>query len=178
MTSQVDILICGSGSAGICAAAYLSRCGLSCKIIESSSGPLERGKADGVQCRTVEIFESFGLADQILKYAYHVVEDAFWSSDGKGGIERTRRAADTQPGLSHMPHVILNQAIVNRVLLGAMREWSGQGVEYGVAVKDVRVGGEEAARDSDSYCVSVTLERDGKVDVVKAKYVLVSYVFW
>ena len=64
------------------------------------------GQADGVQCRTVEVFESLGLEEQLLRKAYHVLEVAFWSANKEGKLVRTRRTADTMPGLSHQPHVI------------------------------------------------------------------------
>lgn len=107
MAEQVDVLICGSGSAGLCAATWLSRCGVRCKIIDSRSGPLIMGQADGVQCRTVEVFESFGLSEELLRDAYHVLETVFWSSDKNGGIVRRSRTVSTHespfPSLGNMP---------------------------------------------------------------------------
>lgn len=131
------------------------------------------GQADGVQCRTVEIFESLGLSEDLLREAYHVLEVAFWASDEDGKLVRTSRAADTMPGLSHQPHVILNQAIINRFFLEDMRRSNGQGVDYGYEVKSVDVGGETAGGET-AYPVTVVASRDGKDEVLQAKYVLVS----
>lgn len=174
MVQQVDVLICGSGSAGLCAGLWLSVLNIpSVKILERRSGPLAMGQADGVQCRTVEVFESFGLSEELLREAYHVLEVAFWSADGKGGLHRTSRTADTAPGLSHQPHLILNQARVNAFLLEAMRKSNGREVEYGYTVKSVEVD-ESTAGDPEAYCCTVVAERDGVDEVFKAKYVLVS----
>lgn len=167
-----DVLICGSGSAGLCAAAWLARCGLRCTVLESSSGPLEIGKADGVQCRTVEVFESFGLSDALLRESYHVNEVAFWAASADGGIARTSRTPDTPPGLSHMPHVILNQARMNGLLIEAMKRWNGQEIDYGWTVTGVHV--EHAAEDDlEAHPVTVTAEKDGLAQTICAKYVLV-----
>ena len=71
--SYVDVFICGSGSAGLCAATWLARYGLTCKIVDWRPGPLDVGQADGVQCRTVEVFDSFGSytgGDIIVKSTY------------------------------------------------------------------------------------------------------------
>lgn len=133
------------------------------------------GQADGVQCRTVEIFESLGLSEDLLREAYHVLEVAFWDSDKDGRLVRTSRAADTMPGLSHQPHVILNQAIINGFFLKDMERSNGQGVDYGYSVKSVDVDSKEAG-DVNAYPVRVVAEKDGKDEVVLAKYVLVSYV--
>jgi phenol 2-monooxygenase len=179
---KVDILIAGSGSAGLCAATWLARCGIPCKVLERRPGPMELGQADGVQCRTVEVFESFGMSEDLLREAYHVLEVAFWSSTDsveEEGVEkgrklvRTSRTADTMKGLSHQPHVILNQAKVNGFLIDAMRRWNGQEIDYGYVVKDVKVDS-AAAGDAEAYPVTVTAEKDGVEEVFLAKYVLVS----
>jgi len=168
---EVDVLICGSGSAGLCAATWLARCGIRCKIIEKREGPLKMGQADGVQCRTVEVFESFGIAEEMLREAYHVLEVDFWASNGKGGIHRTNRTADTLPGLSHQPHVILNQARLNALLIGAMRNFNNQDVDYGYEVQSVKVNS-ASAHDQESFPVTVATEKGGKEIVFHAKYVL------
>lgn len=134
---------------------------------------MELGQADGVQCRTVEVFESFGIAEDLLRDAYHVLEVAFWLSNARHNLVRTSRTADTAPGLSHQPHVILNQARVNGLLLDAMRRFNGQEVDYGYVVKGVQVDS-AAAADAEAYPVTVTAEKDGLEEVFKAKYVLVS----
>lgn len=175
---KVDVLICGSGSAGLCAATWLARRGVRCKILESRRGPLQLGQADGVQCRTVEIFQSFGLVEELLREAHHVLETTFWSNPGDDaaeGIIRTARTADTQPGLSHLPHVILNQARVNGLLLGAMQQYNGQEVDYGFTVKRVEVD-ESAVADPEAYCVTVVADKDGEEAVFNAKYVLVRFL--
>ena len=181
--TEVDVVICGSGSAGLCAAAWLARCGLQCTVLESSGGPLQVGQADGVQCRTVEIFESFQLSDELLRESYHVNEVCFWGSAGGGkadcedeGIARTGRASDTPTGLSHMPHVILNQARINGLLIGAMRRWNGQGILYGYTVTSVAVDA-DVKDDPRAHAVTVTAVKDGREASFKAKYVLVSALY-
>lgn len=128
-----------------------------------------------MQCRTVEIFESFGIGEELLRESYHVVEVAFWADqDDVGVIRRTGRTADTQPGLSHQPHVILNQAGINGLLIEAMQRFNGQGVDYGVTVKYIRVDTAKA-KDPDAYPVAVVAEKDGKEVVFEAKYALVCF---
>jgi phenol 2-monooxygenase len=52
---KTDVLISGSGSAGLCAALWLARLKIPYLILEKRDGPLKIGQADGVQCRTVEV---------------------------------------------------------------------------------------------------------------------------
>lgn len=183
---KTDVLIAGSGSAGIFAATWLSIFNIPFTILERRSGPLHIGQADGVQVRTVEIYESFGLREELLREAYHILEVCFWGTDedsAKEGIVRQSRTIDTEKGLSHLPHVILNQAKMNGLMLGKMKnilqekgkwnEGKANGIEYGWTVKGVEVD-ESKEDDPDAYCVKVTAEKDGKQDTWEAKYVLVS----
>jgi phenol 2-monooxygenase len=175
MAEQVDVLICGSGSAGLCAAVWLARCGISYKILERRAGPLKNGQADGVQCRTVEIFESFGIAEDLLKEAYHVLEVAFWAAGGEG-IKRTHYAADTEPGLSHQPHVILNQARINGMLIEEIQRVSGSAaIEYGCDVQSVEVD-DIVDEDVNACCVTTRAASNGQLKVFQSKYVLVSWL--
>lgn len=172
MVEKVDVLICGSGSAGLCAATWLARCGIRCKVLERRDGPMTMGQADGVQCRTVEIFESFGIGEELLRESYHVLEVVFWAADGSGDIKRTGRTADTQPGLSHQPHVILNQARINGLFIESMQRFNGQIIDYGFDIKNVEVDS-SLVNDPKSYPVKVTAEKEGRTEIFEAKYALV-----
>jgi phenol 2-monooxygenase len=183
---RTDVLIAGSGSAGIFAATWLAIYNIPFKMLERRSGPLEIGQADGVQCRTVEIYESFDLAENLLREAAHILEVCFWGDDdgedGKGnaGIKRKSRTIDTERGLSHLPHVILNQARMNALMLqkldAILKEKNGTGkIEYGWTTKDVQIDN-TTKDDPDAYPCKVTAEKDGKEETWEAKYVLVSPV--
>lgn len=167
------------------AALWLATYGVSFRVLERRNGPLATGQADGVQCRTVEIFESFGLSDKLLREAYHVLELAFYSPDQDtaldaaghgeqgGGIKWSHYAPDTEPGLSHMPHVILNQARINEMITDEMLRRGGREIDYGYEVKNVNVDTDKAG-DPGAYPVTVTTLRDGVEEVFHAKYALVS----
>ncbi|KAK4237731.1 3-hydroxybenzoate 4-monooxygenase [Achaetomium macrosporum] len=167
---KIDVLICGSGSAGLCAAMWLARFGIHYQILERRDGPLTLGQADGVQTRTVEIFDSFGIAEDLLREAYHVLEVAFWAPDDEAkGIKRTRYAPDKETGISHQPHVILNQARLNALMMAQLG--AEPPVEYGCEVKGVEV--EEGVEGCvEVYPVRVTAVKDGKEKIYRAKYVL------
>ena len=170
---KVDVFICGSGSAGLCAATWLVRCGVRCKIVDCRSGPLEWGTADGIQNRTTEIFESFGIEDELLREGHHNLEAAFYNPVGKeGAIERTRSVETSYKGLSHLPRLTLSQARVHDILLGAMKRFNGQDVDYGYRVQSVKVD-EEQAEDPNAYPVTVLTEKDGREETFKAKFALV-----
>ncbi|PKS13171.1 hypothetical protein jhhlp_000515 [Lomentospora prolificans] len=169
---EVDVLICGSGSAGLCAAVWLARTGINYRMLERRSGPLKHGQADGVQCRTVEVMESFGLSEPVLREAYHVLEVAFWGDDGNGGISRGSVAPDTQIGLTHLPHVILSQGRMNDLMIKETIRVGGESrIRYDCEVKDVQVD-QATANDPNAHCVTVTALQDGVERQYRAKYVL------
>src|SRR5262252_4864911 len=127
LPATVDVLIIGSGPAGIVLAAQLSDFpAINTRLVERRNGPLQLGQADGVACRTVEMFQAFGLSAKLIREAYWVNETVFWrpSPDDRSRIVRTGRVQDTEDGLSEFPHVIVNQARMQGYLLGYMRKSS------------------------------------------------------
>ena len=78
--AYTDLLIVGAGPAGLMAAAWASQYNISARIIDKKNARVSRGHADGLQCRTMEILDSFGLADQIRKEGFHDIEICSWVS--------------------------------------------------------------------------------------------------
>ncbi|KAF5678187.1 putative phenol hydroxylase [Fusarium denticulatum] len=168
-SEKVQVIICGGGSAGLTAAIWLARFSIDFKILERRPGPLEIGQADGVQCRTVEIFENLGISERLLEEAYHVMEVAFWSPDDNEGLVRKDLAYDTEEGLSHQPHVILNQARINDLMLQEIIRLRGNGtsgVLYNSQVESVRIV------DDEEYPVEVVTMRNGEPCRYRAKYAI------
>lgn len=166
----LDVLVVGTGPAGCVLGAQLAAFpGILTRIIERREGPLERGQADGVACRTVEMFQAFGLATTMLDEAYWVNESVFWGPDAADAtrIVRTGRVRDTEDGLSEMPHVIVNQARLQNYLLEKMsKSPSRLRPDYGVAFVGLRIEPEH------SHPVVATLRQNGREFDVRAKYVV------
>ena len=175
LADAVDVLVVGCGPAGLVLAAQLAAFpDIKTRIVDRRPGPLESGQADGIACRTVEMFNAFGFAEHLLKEAYSVNETVFWRPDPTNptNIVRSGRIQDTEDGLSEFPHVIVNQARVHEYLLEVMRKSSTRLVpHYNLHVRNVEVG------DSGDYPLSVTLQRmepgrQGQEETVRARYVV------
>ena len=172
----VDVLIVGCGPAGLTLAAMLSAYpGIKTRIVERKSGPIEKGQADGISCRSMEMFNAFGFADKVMRQGYQVNETTFWKPDAARPefIARNGRIQDVEDGLSEMPHMILNQARVHDMYLDIMRN-SPSRLEPDYSLQFVDLAFDPTERD---YPVTVTLERledgrEGQTVTVKARYVV------
>jgi phenol 2-monooxygenase len=179
LPDEVDVLIIGCGPAGLTLAAQLAAFpDIKTRIVEQKSGPLLLGQADGIACRTMEMFEAFGFSERVLKEAYWVSETTFWKPDDTSPekIVRSGRVQDVEDGLSEFPHVILNQARVHDFYLDVMRN-SPSRLEphYGRRLLGLSVDTVASAGDGAPYPVTVRLERTdhpGQTETVKARYVV------
>jgi phenol 2-monooxygenase len=180
LPAAVDVLIVGCGPTGLTLAAQLAAFpGIRTRIVEQKTGPLLLGQADGVACRTMEMYQAFGFAERVMKEAYWVNEIAFWRPDDadREKIKRASRIQDVEDGLSEFPHVILNQARVHDFYLDLMRNApTRMAPDYARQLKDLAVepGGRD---DMSARPVAVTLERLdpqhlGQIEIVKAKFVV------
>jgi phenol 2-monooxygenase len=178
LPEEVDVLIVGCGPAGLVLAAQLARFpDVRTAVVDRRDGPLRVGQADGVACRTVEMFEAFGLAGRLVDEAYWVNEVSFWRPDPEDPVRiaRTGRVEDTEEGLSEFPHVIVNQARMLAYLRDHMeRSPSRLTPFYGLHASDVDVD----ASGASEYPVTVALRRmngqreTGETSTIRAKYVV------
>jgi phenol 2-monooxygenase len=175
LPGEVDVLIVGCGPAGLVLAAQLAAFPhISTRIVERRPGPLELGQADGISCRSVEMFDAFGFSERLVKEAYWVNETVFWRPDeaDRSRVVRTGRIQDVQDDLSEFPHLIVNQARIHDYLLENMRNSPSRlEPDYGLAAVGVEVAG------SAGHPVTVTLRRVqgeqlGDEVKIRARYVV------
>jgi phenol 2-monooxygenase (NADPH) len=176
---EVDVLIVGCGPAGLTLAAQLSAfADIKTCIVEQKPGRMQLGQADGIACRTTEMFHAFGFSERVLKEACWINETTFWKPDGKhpGNVVRSGRVQDVEDGLSEFPHVVLNQARVHDFYLDVMRRSAARlEPHYGrrvVAIEPAANGG-----DGTGQRLTVSLERvgsahPGQTETVTARYVV------
>ncbi|SFB72999.1 FAD-binding monooxygenase [Tropicimonas isoalkanivorans] len=175
LPDKVDVLIVGCGPAGLCLAAQLSQFPeIDTMIIERKPGPIEKGQADGVNTRTMEMFQAFGFAETVKRESYWVNQTTFWTPDpnNPAHIRRIGRVQDVPDDSSEMPHTLLNQARVHELFLDVARNSPARlEPDYGWALRDLTI-----ETSTDDHPVTVTLENTGvnagETTVVRANYVV------
>lgn len=174
LPDQMDVLIVGTGPAGVTAAAQLSMYpDINTRIIERRDHRLELGQADGIQSRSVETFQAFQFATEITEEAYHLTEMSFWNPDSEKPEEivRTARTIDDEFGISEFPHLIVNQARVLDYFIRYM-DYSPTRMKPDYGWKFLSL--ERSDDPADEYPVKVTLEdvETGAERVVSTKYAI------
>jgi phenol 2-monooxygenase (NADPH) len=129
LPTKVDVLIAGSGPAGLCLAAQLARIPtIHTMLVEPKLGPMEKGQADGINVRSMEMFQAFGFGEKVARESVWINETTFWApADAEQGetseapLTRVARVQDVPDDISEMPHVLINQARVHDMFLDIMR---------------------------------------------------------
>ncbi len=175
LPDEMDVLIVGSGPAGMLLAAQMSQFpDVSTRLIERRDGRLPLGQADGIQPRSVETFQAFGFAERIVAEAYNIAYMNFWGPDPENprNIVRTARTEDYALKISEFPHLIVNQARVLDYFAEAAAHGPGRIVpDYGVEFVGLTVHADG------EYPVEVRVRHSagafaGQERTVRAKYVV------
>ncbi|KAG6829067.1 hypothetical protein H0H92_005841 [Tricholoma furcatifolium] len=136
-TSEVDVLIIGAGPAGLMACNALSRAGINVRIVDKRPRKVAAGQADGIQPRTIEVLQSYGLADRLLAEANQLhqvatlhqgaIEDIFLDSMKGMGVEVSRPIVPTSIQISETEEDLSDpEAYPVRVVLKRLDALEGQ----------------------------------------------------
>ena len=176
LPEQVDVLIAGTGPAGLCLAAQLAQFPqIETLIVERMASNIVKGKADGINTRTMEMFQAFGFADKVKRETYWVNQTAFWMPDPANPqhIKRVGRVQDVADDSSEMPHILINQARLDELFLEVMANSPSRlAPDYGWEIVGLTID-----ESTDDHPVTVTLKDStgihwGATRTVRANYVV------
>lgn len=175
LPEKVDVLIAGTGPAGLCLAAQLAQFPeIETMIIERMPSNIIKGKADGINTRTMEMFQAFGFADKVKRETYWVNQTAFWMPDPANPqhIKRVGRVQDVADDSSEMPHILINQARLHELFLEVMKNSPSRlEPDYSWEILSLTVD-----PDTDDHPVTVTLKDASGVNWGATRTVRANYV--
>lgn len=135
-----EVVVVGAGPSGLFLTLLLARYGItdsSLLCLDSKPGTLKAGQADGLQPRTLEVLQSLGIADEILREGCHMTEVAFWNpiattksqhSQKNAGIERTAFVPDVAVPARYSHEVTIHQGRIERILQENLHLYTQQDV--------------------------------------------------
>lgn len=110
----VDVVIAGAGPVGLMCAYLGQMCGLNTVVIDKSVGPLEVGRADALNARTLQLLEIVDL----FKDLYPLGKPCNTSSVWANGKFLSRQSAwwDEIEGCFHKHFLMLGQSYIEKLL--------------------------------------------------------------
>src|SRR5260370_42219019 len=87
---EVPVLVVGAGPSGLCASILLSLHGVESLTVERHPGTSIYPRATGINVRSIEIFRSIGIADQIRRASFNA----------EPGIAFSMMLTDAEPRVS------------------------------------------------------------------------------
>jgi len=128
------------------------------RIIDKRNTKIFTGQADGLQCRTLEVLHSFGMAEDIWRQSNHMIEINFWNPiDGR--LQRTGRIPDTIPNISRWQQVVLHQGRIERLYLNNIKRYSNDRVEVERAILPEKFEIDESKVESDEYPIRIQVRQ-------------------
>ncbi|KAF8333838.1 FAD binding domain-containing protein [Amanita rubescens] len=178
-SSQVDVLIIGAGPAGLMACNALARAGVKVRIIDQRATRIMAGQADGIQPRTIEVMQSYGLGERILKEGNQMHCMTFYQPGPDGGIQMVDMVPDILAPTARYPfEITLHQGAIEAMFLDSMRT-NGVEVDRGIVPTSIHISKDpKLLQDPASYPVQVTLKHlnapvdQPSTEAVNAKFVL------
>ncbi len=163
--SNFPVLIVGAGPSGLNLSLALARRNVPHRLISDASGPGEQSRAMVVQARTLEFYDQFGFAREVVKQGI-VAETAHVRDGGKSGAGRELLSISFKEmgsGLSPYPFALAYpQDDHERFLIDKLKE-AGVEVEWGAKLTGFTQG---------ETGVNATIERNaGQLQQVDAAYI-------
>ncbi|KAF3403346.1 hypothetical protein DPV78_004429 [Talaromyces pinophilus] len=155
--STTDVVIIGAGPSGLMAALWMARLGVKARIIDTRATKVFRGHADGMQTGTLDIFDSFGIADDLYKNAAPAMEMTFWAGSNDPPLKRVARFPKWHPELGRYYLVHTSQGNTERALLDGMKAFNGLEVERGVTAVAIDFD-ESRLHDSQAHAIKLTVK--------------------
>jgi 2-polyprenyl-6-methoxyphenol hydroxylase-like FAD-dependent oxidoreductase len=159
---DTQVLVAGAGPTGLTLAIELARRGVAVRVVDRAAQPATGSRGDGLQPRTLEVFDDLGVLDAVLAAGSPPAPIRAYAG---GRFLGERRMSDWQEPTPDVPHPnpwVLGQAETEGILRERLREL---GVRVGLATELVAFVQDESG-------VTATLRRQGEQETVRAGYLV------
>jgi 2-polyprenyl-6-methoxyphenol hydroxylase-like FAD-dependent oxidoreductase len=136
--SKTDVIICGSGAAGLTLAIDLARRNLPFLLIDKAPHPFVGSRGKGIQPRSQEVFEDLGVIDKIVASGGEYPLQRFYLEDGsvdKAAVEPSDPTPDAPYQIALLvPQFLTERRLCERLVeLGHTPQYSHElvGIEQG-----------------------------------------------
>jgi 2-polyprenyl-6-methoxyphenol hydroxylase-like FAD-dependent oxidoreductase len=160
--NDVQILIAGAGPTGLALACDLARRGVQFRIIDKAQAYFIGSKGKGLQPRSLEVMDDFGIVDQVLRNGkFHI---PFRGYDGIKilGERDPHEGRHPSPSTPYASPLVTPQWRVEEGLRGLLERSGGR----------VELATELVAIEQDQGTVTATLARDGSQERVRCRYLV------
>ncbi|MBK0097601.1 FAD-dependent oxidoreductase [Erwinia sp. S63] len=138
--NNIDVLIVGAGPTGLVLALWLTRQGVSVRIIDKSQGPGETSRAMAVQARTLELYRQLDMAEETIAAGYKMPAMNMWArGEPKARIPLENAGNDISP----YPFVLILPQDRHEKLLVTRLQTAGVVVERQTEFMSFREEGEQ-----------------------------------
>lgn len=119
-TRVADVLVVGAGPVGLMCAYLGQLCGIDVVVVDKSEGPLEVGRADALNARTLQLLELVDLFDELYPLGKTCNTSSVWAN-GRF-ISRQSTWWDKLEGCLHRHFLMLGQSHLEKLLDSKLKE--------------------------------------------------------
>ena len=154
---ETDIVIVGAGPVGLMCSYLGQLCGLRTIVLDKSAQPLQAGRADALNARTLQLLEVADLFNDLYPLGKPCNTSSVWA-DGKF-VSRQSSWWDELQGCMHKHFLMLGQSFIEQLLDRKLRD-AGADVRRVTEVADVRI--------TNDGCLTIL----GNGETIRSKYVI------
>jgi 2-polyprenyl-6-methoxyphenol hydroxylase-like FAD-dependent oxidoreductase len=156
-----DVLVCGAGAAGLALAIDLARRGVAVRLIDKADGPFQGSRGKGIQPRTLEVFDDFGIVDKIVAAGGVYPPTRYHGKDGF----RDAPAGEYDPPTADEPYtrpLMLPQFMTEAIMRDRLAEF-GLAPQFGRELTDFV---------QDAHGVTARVRGAGGDEAIRARYLV------
>jgi len=163
-SSKIPVLIAGAGPTGLVLAISLARRGIPFRLIDDDAGPGEHSRAMVVQARTLEFYQQFGFAREMIAEGVRMERAHLrYGDDTDAGRELASLSfKEVGQGLSPFPFVLAYPQDDHERFLVAKLTEAGARVEWSTKLTSFT--------RSDAGVVATVTRADGSTEQIEADY--------